>query len=83
MNRAEFQAYLDKDPSAKLRDLVTQMLYDEIVSLRIAPGTKLNVNSIASALGISRTPVAEAIVNLCDKGFVISVPTPPAIMSLT
>lgn len=74
MNRAEFQAYLDKDPSAKLRDLVTQMLYDEIVSLRIAPGTKLNVNSIASALGISRTPVAEAIVNLCDKGFVISRP---------
>ncbi len=74
MNRSEFQTYLDRDPSAKLRDLVTQMLYDEIVSLRIAPGTKLNVNSIASALGISRTPVAEAIINLCDLGFVVSRP---------
>ena len=74
MNRAQFQEYLDKDPSAKLRDLVMQLLYDEIVSLRIAPGTKLNVNSIASALGISRTPVAEAIANLCDLGFVICRP---------
>lgn len=74
MNRAQFQMYLEKDPSAKLRDLVTQMLYDEIVSLHIAPGTKLNVNSIASALGISRTPVAEAIINLCEQGFVISRP---------
>ncbi len=74
MNRAQFQLYLDANPGAKLRDIVSQMLYDEIVSLRIAPGTKLNVNSIASGLGISRTPVAEAILNLCEKGFVVSKP---------
>ena len=74
MNRSQFQIYLDKNPSGKLRDIVTQMLYDEIVSLRISPGTKLNVNSIASALGISRTPVAEAIQNLYDRGFVVSRP---------
>lgn len=74
MNRAQLQVYLDANPSAKLRDIVSQMLYDEIVSLRIAPGTKLNVNSIASGLGISRTPVAEAILNLCDMGFVVSKP---------
>jgi len=72
MDREQFKLYIDKNPTAKLRDLVTQMLYNEIVSLRIAPGTKLNVNSIASALGISRTPVAEAIVNLCERGFVKS-----------
>lgn len=74
MNRAKFQVYIDANPSAKLRDIVAEMLYDEIVSLRIAPGTKLNVNSIASGLGISRTPVAEAIINLCEKGFVVSKP---------
>ena len=74
MKRDQFQVYLDANPSAKLRDIVSQMLYDEIVSLCIAPGTKLNVNSIASALGISRTPVAEAIMNLCDQGFVVSKP---------
>ena len=74
MNRAVFQTYLDKCSSPKLRDVVAQMLYDEIVSLRIAPGTKLNVNSIASNIGISRTPVAEAIMSLCEKGFVVSKP---------
>lgn len=74
MNRTQFQTYLDNYPTAKLRDLVTQMLYDEIVSLRIAPGSKLNVNSIASALGISRTPVAEAIQILHERGFVVSRP---------
>ena len=74
MKRDQFQVYLDANPNAKLRDIVSQMLYDEIVSLCIAPGTKLNVNSIASALGISRTPVAEAIMNLCEQGFVVSKP---------
>lgn len=74
MKREQFQLYLDANPGAKLRDVVSQMLYDEIVSLCIAPGTKLNVNSISSALGISRTPVAEAIMNLCEKGFVVTKP---------
>ncbi len=74
MNKAELQTYLVNSSSSKLRDVVAEMLYDEIVSLKIAPGTKLNVNSIASTLGISRTPVAEAIVNLCEQGFVICKP---------
>ena len=70
MNSAELQVYLEKNPNRKLRDTVAEMLYDEIVSLRIAPGSKLNVNSIASKLGISRTPVAEAILSLHERGFV-------------
>lgn len=70
MNSAEFQLYLEQHPNMKLRDIVTEMLYEEIVSLRIAPGSKLNVNSIASSLGISRTPVAEAIIALNERGFV-------------
>lgn len=74
MNRTQFQMYLENSNSTKLRDVVSQMLYDEIVSLKISPGTKLNVNNIASNLGISRTPVAEAIINLCEQGFVISKP---------
>jgi len=74
MNKALLQVYIDSSPSTKLRDIVAEMLYDEIVSLRIAPGSKLNVNSIASALGISRTPVAEAIISLSEMGFVSSRP---------
>ena len=70
MTSSELQIYLQKNPNMKLKDTVAEMLYDEIVSLRIAPGSKLNVNSIASNLGISRTPVAEAIIDLYDRGFV-------------
>lgn len=70
MDSSMLQTYLDKNPNAKLRDVVAEMLYDEIVLLRIAPGSKLNVNSIASNLGISRTPVAEAIMSLYERGFV-------------
>lgn len=74
MDKYKLKQYIDASPDAKLRDLVMKLLYDEIVGLHITPGTKLNVNQIASSLGISRTPVAEAIANLMDIGFVVSHP---------
>ena len=74
MDKYKLQRYIDENPDAKLRDLVMKLLYDEIVGLRIAPGTKLNVNQFAASLGISRTPVAEAIANLSEIGFVVSHP---------
>lgn len=74
MDKAKLSEYIKQTPGAKLRDTVADMLYDEIVSLRIAPGSKLNINSMASSFGISRTPVAEAIALLCERGFVVSKP---------
>ncbi len=74
MNREKLQKYLDQNPFAKLRDVVAQLLYDEIISLDIIPGTKLNINQIAANLGISRTPVAEAVAQLYERGFVVTRP---------
>ena len=74
MDKYKLRQYMDANPDAKLRDLVMNLLYDEIVSLKIAPGTKLNVNQIAASLGISRTPVAEAVGSLADIGFVVTHP---------
>lgn len=74
MDRYKLKQYMEQSPDSKLRDLVMKLLYDEIVGLHIAPGTKLNVNQIAASLGISRTPVAEAIGSLADIGFVVSRP---------
>ena len=74
MDKYKLKEYMTREPDAKLRDLVASLLYDEIVALRIAPGTRLNVNQIASSLGISRTPVAEAIAKLTDVGFVTTHP---------
>ena len=72
MDQYTLRQHMDKNPDGKLRDIVADMLYDDIISLRIAPGTKLNVNQLASSLGISRTPVAEAIARLAEIGFVVS-----------
>ena len=74
MDKYELKRYMEAEPGAKLKDLVTKLLYDEIVSLRILPGTKLNVNQLAAALGVSRTPVAEAIAKLTEIGFVVTHP---------
>ena len=71
MDQFTLKQYMRDNPDAKLRDIVAQLLYDEIISLKLMPGTKLNVNQISSSLGISRTPVAEAIAHLTDVGFVV------------
>ena len=70
MNREKLESYLEKNPFAKLSDVVTQILYDEIVVLDIPPSSKLNINQIATDLGISRTPVVEAI-NAAGPDFVM------------
>lgn len=70
MNREKLESYLEKNPFAKLSEVVTQILYDQIVVLDIPPASKLNINQIATDLGISRTPVVEAINRLQAIGFV-------------
>ena len=72
MDQFMLKQYMSRSPDAKLRDIVMQLLYDEIINLKIIPGTKLNVNQISASLGISRTPVAEAIARLTEIGFVVS-----------
>ena len=74
MDKYQLQGYMEAEPGAKLKDLVMKLLYDEIVSLRILPGTRLNVNQLAASLGVSRTPVAEAVGSLAEIGFVVSRP---------
>lgn len=74
MNHERLEEYLDKNPFAKLSDVVTQILYDEIVVLDIPPASKLNINQIATDFGISRTPVVEAINRLQAIGFVEQKP---------
>ena len=74
MDKYQLRDYVKAEPEAKLRDQVARLLYDEIIALRIAPGSRLNVNQIAASLGISRTPVAEAITRLTEIGFAVAHP---------
>lgn len=72
MEQYVLKQYMAEYPDDKLKDIVARMLYDDIINLRIRPGTKLNVNQMAAELGISRTPVADAVAHLTDIGFIIS-----------
>ncbi len=46
------------------------LLRDDILSLRLEPGSQLNEKDIAAQHGVSRTPVREALLRLSDEGLV-------------
>jgi GntR family transcriptional regulator, rspAB operon transcriptional repressor len=49
-------------------------LREEIVSAELEPGRRLSENELAQRLGVSRTPVREALARLQDDGLVEVVP---------
>lgn len=57
-----------------LRELVFEALHEAIVSGVLAPGERLMEVQLAEELGVSRTPVREAIRKLELSGFVVMIP---------
>jgi DNA-binding GntR family transcriptional regulator len=60
---------------------VYQELREDILSLRIAPGSALDETSIAKRFGLSRTPIREALVMLSAEQLVIFLPSRSAIVA--
>ena len=58
----------DADAFTSLRDKVVQRVRSNIVSGRSAPGTMYSVPTLAEELGISTTPVREALLELSRGG---------------
>jgi DNA-binding GntR family transcriptional regulator len=56
------------------RQRVYDALRDALVAGRLEPGRRLSENELAEALGVSRTPVREALVRLRDDRMVEIVP---------
>lgn len=54
-------------PRAKNSDIVYQDLKNEIVSMRLVPGTPILEKELTERYGISRTPVREAVLRLADE----------------
>lgn len=57
-----------------LRDDVYRRLRDAIVDGSFAPGEQLRDGELADWLGVSRTPVREALLRLATSGLVVAVP---------
>jgi DNA-binding GntR family transcriptional regulator len=66
MRYSEGRANLSADLAATIRDL--------IVDGDLAPGERLNEVRLAAELGVSRTPLREALSRLAAEGAVIAVP---------
>ena len=50
MNNELLQQYIKANPKWKLKDVVVQLMYDQIINLKILPATKLNINQLQKAL---------------------------------
>lgn len=57
-----------------INEQVYQLLLSRIVTQTIVPGERLRVVELAEALGVSRTPVKDAINRLAVEGIVVVVP---------
>jgi DNA-binding GntR family transcriptional regulator len=51
-------------------DLVTRHIRELIASNDLAPGTKIKIDDLATELGVSRTPVRDALTRLQSEGLV-------------
>jgi DNA-binding GntR family transcriptional regulator len=63
-------AIRDAETFTSLRDRVVKRVRSDIVSGRSAPGTMYSVPSLAGQLGISTTPVREALLELSRGGLI-------------
>lgn len=58
----------------RLVDEATQRLREAILNGRLAAGARLRQTELAERLGISRTPIREALVRLREEGFIELLP---------
>ncbi|MDU7163353.1 MAG: GntR family transcriptional regulator [Anaerococcus vaginalis] len=67
---------MDFTPSPIKRKFIKDEAYDliskKIISGELKPKTRIRINEMSEALGISRTPVREAILRLEDEGLILS-----------
>ncbi len=68
------EAKLARVDRSLLRDRAYRMLRDAIVSGELAPGAVIRDAELAEGVGLSRTPVREALARLADEGLVETKP---------
>jgi DNA-binding GntR family transcriptional regulator len=60
---------------------VYDLLRDEILSLRMTPGSNIDEARLAERFGMSRTPIREALVRLAGEGLIETLPNRSTIVS--
>lgn len=70
MDRQAAQRLLAQTPFLSNTDLAFRLLEEALLSGRLAPGEKIGQESLALQLGMSRSPVREALRRLEEEGYV-------------
>ncbi len=63
-----------------LHDAVVNQIRDMIIEGTLMPGTRINEGQVGASLGVSRTPLREAIKTLASEGLVEIVPAKGAVV---
>ena len=64
------------------REYVLRVLKDNIVRLELEPGSRISENELAAEIGVSRTPVREALIELSKSKIVEIYPQKGSYVSL-
>lgn len=71
-----------KNQSISTREQVYHMLKDQILSLKLAPGTNISEKEISEQFQVSRTPVRESFLKLSQEGLLDIYPQRGTFVSL-
>jgi len=71
------------DELKPLRDRLASSIRDSIIEGRIKPGERLMEPEVANLMGVSRTPLREAFLQLESEGFVKVIPRKGAVVTET
>jgi GntR family transcriptional regulator, rspAB operon transcriptional repressor len=78
----EFLTRPEHMPRGSLANHVAEQFREAIVSLKLRPGTMLDKAEICTRLGVSRSPVAEAMARLQSEGLIEILPQRGTVVSL-
>lgn len=65
---------LEKEPRETVREYAYRVLYQNIMTMHLIPGTAMSEQELSNILGVSRTPVREAFIRLSQKGLLDILP---------
>jgi DNA-binding GntR family transcriptional regulator len=72
---------IDFTDLAPLRDRIAASIRNAVIDGRLLPGSRLTEQDLVSMLGVSRTPLREALLMLDSEGFVNVLPRKGAVVS--
>ena len=73
---------LPKSQKETSREYALRVIKENVISLELAPGSQISENELAEVMGISRTPVREALIILARAKVVEIFPQRKSIVSL-